>query len=133
MSERGRVTVAPTHTRIALARLGIKIACNVAASPSATPMCSRLPSSRLNSHDKKYARFALKQIPTSNGMQASAELTIVSAKETRRTFKSTNITVRCGWGQNMLNRQQINWSKVYCAWLCVARCSWPQHGRILLL
>jgi hypothetical protein len=33
VSERGPATVVPTHKRTALARLGIKIACDIAASP----------------------------------------------------------------------------------------------------
>ena len=66
VSERGPATVVPAHIRTALARLGIKIACDLVASPSTAPCARALPSSFLSSHDKKCARIALEQIPTSS-------------------------------------------------------------------
>jgi hypothetical protein len=59
LSEPGAATLAPAHTRTAVARLGIKIACDLAASPPLPPCARALPSSLFSSHDEKHARIAL--------------------------------------------------------------------------
>jgi hypothetical protein len=59
VSERDAATMPPAHTRTALARLGIKIACDLAASPSTAPCARALPSSLFYSHDEKCARIAM--------------------------------------------------------------------------
>jgi len=57
--EQAPATVVPTHTRTALARPGIKIACDIAASSPAAPCARALPSILFNSHDAKCAADCL--------------------------------------------------------------------------
>lgn len=89
VSEQGPATVVPAHTRTAVARLGIKIACDFAASPTTAPCACVLPSILLNSHDAIFAADCLVAKFNVSSWQIHPE----SLHEALATISEANIVV----------------------------------------